>query len=122
MESVGGPSRTLIQLNTLVSYAGRLTIYGWTTKKNDIYKFSPRQIIIDAKNNNDKIGSSTIVVSTLDEEHPYLYTANMGDSGYLLLRKEGIDLMTVYRSQEMQHSFNFPFQIGTGGDDPHKAE
>lgn len=50
-----------------------------------------------------------------------LYSANLGDSGYLLLRKEGLDLVTKYRTKEQQHSFNFPFQVGTGGDDPSKA-
>jgi serine/threonine protein phosphatase PrpC len=51
-----------------------------------------------------------------------LYTANIGDSGYLLLRKEGIDLVAKFRSKEQQHSFNFPFQVGTGGDDPASAD
>lgn len=61
-------------------------------------------------------------MATLDEKAPILYTANLGDSGYLLLRKEGLDLVTLFRSKEQQHSFNFPFQVGTGGDDPAKAE
>lgn len=28
----------------------------------------------------------------------------------------------IYQSEEQQHSFNFPFQIGTHGDDPNKAD
>jgi hypothetical protein len=51
-----------------------------------------------------------------------MYTANLGDSGYLLLRKSGIDLISIYRTKEQTHSFNFPFQIGTGGDDPAGAD
>ena len=30
--------------------------------------------------------------------------------------------MTMYRSKEQQHQFNFPYQVGTSGDDPAKAE
>lgn len=52
---------------------------------------------------------------------PILYTTNLGDSGYMILRKEGIDLVKFFRSTEQQHSFNFPYQVGTSGDDPSKA-
>ena len=78
--------------------------------------------MIDSVNNNHEVGSSTCVIANLDEQKRYLYTANLGDSGYLLLRKQGLDLITMYRSKEQQHSFNFPFQVGTGGDDPAKSE
>lgn len=61
-------------------------------------------------------------MATLDEKAPIIYTANLGDSGYMLLRKEGIDLVQLFRSKEQQHSFNFPFQVGTGGDDPARAD
>lgn len=91
-------------------------------KKDDRYTASPREILIDAVNENRETGSCTCVMATLDETAPYLYTANLGDSGYLLLRKEGLDLIQLFRTKEQQHSFNFPFQVGTGGDDPAKAE
>lgn len=68
------------------------------------------------------MGSSTCVLASIDPEAPYLYTANLGDSGFILLRKEGLDLVTVYESKPQQHQFNFPFQVGTSGDDPAKAE
>ena len=91
-------------------------------KNDDRYKVNPTHILIDAVNDNREIGSCTCVLSTLDEKAPLLYTANLGDSGYMLLRKQGLDLITLFRSKEQQHSFNFPFQVGTGGDDPAKAE
>ena len=31
-------------------------------------------------------------------------------------------LLINYESKEQQHSFNFPFQCGTNGDDPNKAQ
>ena len=58
----------------------------------------------------------------LDIRAPYLYTANLGDSGYILLRKSGLDLVSIFRTKEQTHSFNFPYQIGTSGDDPVKAD
>ena len=66
----------------------------------DKYKFTPKELLMDAVYENREIGSSTCVLCTLDEEAPVLYTANLGDSGYLLLRKEGIDLISVYKSKE----------------------
>lgn len=51
-------------------------------------------------NDNREIGSCTCVVAALNEDKPVLYTANLGDSGYLLLRKEGIDLISKYRTKE----------------------
>ena len=56
------------------------------------------------------------------EEPNVMKTANLGDSGYLLLRKSDDELVSVYRSKEQTHGFNFPYQIGTGGDDPERAE
>lgn len=91
-------------------------------KDDDRYKISPKDILIDAVNDNREIGSCTCVLATLDEKAPLLYTANLGDSGYLLLRKEGLDLVQIFRTKEQQHSFNFPYQVGTGGDDPAKAD
>lgn len=42
----------------------------------------------------------------------------------MILRKESMkdDLLIEYESKEQQHSFNFPFQCGTNGDDPAKGE
>ena len=32
------------------------------------------------------------------------------------------DLNIFYESKEQQHAFNFPYQVGTNGDNPNKAE
>lgn len=61
-------------------------------------------------------GSSTFCSCRL--QNNVLYTLNLGDSGYALIQKGKI----TYRSREQQHSFNFPFQVGTNGDSPLKAE
>lgn len=43
----------------------------------------------------------------LNRETSVMYTANIGDSGYMVIRKGQI----VHRSQEQQHYFNTPFQL-----------
>ena len=83
---------------------------------------NPKRLLIDAVGEWRQKGSSTAVIWMLDSQGNYLHTANLGDSGYLLLRKNGLDLLTLYRSKEQTHAFNFPFQVGTGGDDPDKAD
>ena len=56
--------------------------------------------MIRACSESREVGSSTCVLVNLDESAPLLYTANIGDSGYLLLRKEGVDLVSKFRSKE----------------------
>nr|CAH7744820.1 unnamed protein product [Callosobruchus chinensis] len=53
------------------------------------------------------LGSSTACVVILNKENSTLYTANIGDSGYMVVRRGRI----VRRSEEQQHYFNTPFQL-----------
>ena len=53
------------------------------------------------------IGSSTACMVALHKEKSILHTANLGDSGFVVIRKNII----VHRSQEQQHYFNSPFQL-----------
>lgn len=53
------------------------------------------------------IGSSTACVLVLNRENNTVYTANIGDSGYIVVRKGEI----VHKSDEQQHYFNTPFQL-----------
>ncbi|KAL3857154.1 hypothetical protein ACJMK2_011849 [Sinanodonta woodiana] len=53
------------------------------------------------------IGSSTACIVALHKEERTIYTANLGDSGFLVIR----DGEVVHRSQEQQHYFNTPFQL-----------
>ena len=59
----------------------------------------------------------------LDTKNSILHTANLGDSGFMLIRTDAAsrELRIIYRSQEQVHGFNFPFQVGTNGDAPQKA-
>ena len=53
------------------------------------------------------LGSSTACIVALHHEKSILHTANLGDSGFVIIRKNAI----VHRSQEQQHYFNSPFQL-----------
>lgn len=53
------------------------------------------------------IGSSTACVVVLNRTDQMLYTANIGDSGFIVMRNGQI----VHRSEEQQHYFNTPFQL-----------
>ncbi|XP_015910093.1 protein phosphatase PTC7 homolog [Parasteatoda tepidariorum] len=59
------------------------------------------------ENKEQIIGSSTACVVVLNRIDQMLYTANIGDSGFLVMRNGQI----VYRSEEQQHYFNTPFQL-----------
>jgi len=54
------------------------------------------------------IGSCTTVLALLRGNR--LQVATLGDAGLIMVRKGA----TVLRTKEQQHSFNFPFQLGTG--------
>lgn len=53
------------------------------------------------------LGSSTACVVVLQGDAGQLYSANIGDSGFLVVRNGSV----VHRSQEQQHYFNTPFQL-----------
>lgn len=72
----------------------------------------PVKIMSDAYEHSSEIqGSATCCIVLLDGF--CLRTANLGDSGFMVIR--GADI--VFRSKEQQHSFNFPYQLGTGSAD-----
>ncbi|KAK2902505.1 hypothetical protein Q8A73_012251 [Channa argus] len=53
------------------------------------------------------LGSSTACIVILDRQRHRLHTANLGDSGFLVVREGEV----VHRSDEQQHYFNTPFQL-----------
>ena len=57
---------------------------------------------MDAVKENQEVGSCTCVILTLDTEAPVIQTVNLGDSGYMILRKESMkdDLSIEYESKE----------------------
>lgn len=59
------------------------------------------------ENKQQIIGSSTACLMMLSHTDLKLYTANIGDSGFLVVRQGEV----VHRSHEQQHYFNTPFQL-----------
>jgi len=57
------------------------------------------------------IGSSTACITKIDGNSFYL--ANLGDSGFRIIRNHQI----ILASESQQHRFNAPFQLGTESDD-----
>ncbi|KAI8882367.1 protein serine/threonine phosphatase 2C [Backusella circina FSU 941] len=63
------------------------------------------------------IGSCTACLAIL--RHAELRIANLGDCGISVIRHNSY----IFRSEEQQHSFNFPYQLGTSSPDrPKDAE
>ena len=65
---------------------------------------SPKELLIDAVKSNTEIGSCTICLVSLDDNAPVIFTANLGDSGYMILRNDKTvkddDLNIFYESKE----------------------
>ncbi|KAN0016229.1 hypothetical protein ACTFIU_006192 [Dictyostelium citrinum] len=56
----------------------------------------------------DVKGSSTCCIVVLSATNNLL-SANLGDSGFLVIRNNEV----IFRTREQQHAFNMPFQLGT---------
>mmetsp|Transcript_26180 Transcript_26180/g.51401 ORF Transcript_26180/g.51401 Transcript_26180/m.51401 type:complete len:378 (+) Transcript_26180:572-1705(+) len=76
---------------------------------------SPLEILKQAYNKTQAIGSSTVCLVFLDEYARTARCANLGDSGFILYRSK--DDEVVARSEPQCHDFNFPLQLGTGSSD-----
>ena len=70
--------------------------------KDDRFMASPRELLVEACKQNKEIGSCTACLVSLDEKASVLTTANLGDSGYMILRqvpgKQKLDIF--YESKE----------------------
>ncbi|EDW98253.1 protein phosphatase PTC7 homolog fig [Drosophila yakuba] len=53
------------------------------------------------------VGSSTACLATMHRRDCILYTANLGDSGFLVVRNGRV----LHRSVEQTHDFNTPYQL-----------
>lgn len=60
-----------------------------------------------SENKVNLVGSSTACIVMLDRLKKTLHAANLGDSGFMVVRKGKI----IHRSTEQQHFFNSPFQL-----------
>lgn len=107
------------------------------------HNYNPKSIFCSAAKRVMAKGSSTFCMCTLDFDKKYLHTVNLGDSGYMIIRdiapksrpelsfektakengeEELVELKTIFKSDEQQHQFNFPYQCGTNGDPPEECQ
>ncbi|KAF3434998.1 hypothetical protein FNV43_RR22085 [Rhamnella rubrinervis] len=70
----------------------------------------PEEVLITSAREAKSAGSSTVLVAYFDGQA--LHVANIGDSGFIIIR----DGAVFQRSSPMHHEFNFPFQIERGVD------
>lgn len=76
----------------------------------------PKSVLIYAAKRTKSTGTAATLIASLYDQT--LRVANIGDSGFVVVR----DSTVVARSEPMVRGFNFPYQIGTEGDDPALAE
>jgi protein phosphatase PTC7 len=87
------------------------------------YTAHPKSLTTKATLRNEEIGSSTIVLFVIDPKTGVVNASQIGDSCYMILRSDPkTGKLAIYqRSDEQQHGFNFPYQVGTDGDSPSTA-
>ncbi|KAK2991433.1 hypothetical protein RJ640_019079 [Escallonia rubra] len=76
----------------------------------------PKTVLLKAYNETKLEGSSTACILTLKNNH--LHAANLGDSGFLVIREGEV----VYKSPIQQYEFNHPYQLGKNIPDWKKIE
>lgn len=59
-------------------------------------KDKPNQLLVEAVSETRVIGSTTCVMAMIDQSKAIVHTSNLGDSSYLWLRKQGLDLDKLY--------------------------
>lgn len=86
-------------------------------------EFEMKNSLIEALKKTKSKGSSTVALLLINQKTKKLHATYVGDSLYMILRystdKEVFEC--YYKSNEQQHKFNQPFQIGTNGDSPNLA-
>ncbi|KAI8336650.1 phosphatase 2C-like domain-containing protein [Chlamydoabsidia padenii] len=82
----------------------------------DIMENAYHLTTLDAQNEGI-VGSTTACIVVLCQDE--LRVANLGDCGISVIRRNNY----IFRSEEQQHSFNFPYQLGTASfDSPMDAQ
>ena len=63
------------------------------------------------------VGSATACIVAI--ENSDLIAANLGDSGFMVVRpsKDNKSVKLIMKSEEQQHQFNFPYQLGSSSSD-----
>jgi serine/threonine protein phosphatase PrpC len=84
--------------------------------------YDPLHILSAANAMTNTPGSSTCILALIHPEKNLVFTGWVGDSGLVLLRKEGNDVKIVKECEEFGEKFDFPFDLGIGGIEPSDAQ
>ena len=76
---------------------------------NESITLHPIYILSQAFSKLQAVGSSTALVAIRNQRE--INIANLGDSGFVLIRFRNNEAYTAARSKEQQHSFNIPYQL-----------
>ncbi|CAG8435769.1 6478_t:CDS:2 [Scutellospora calospora] len=96
-------------------YSRKLMHYAYTEleKYTDIKDINPTEIMQASYEQTIRdctlegiVGSSTALIAVLRDDE--LRITNIGDCGICIIRHNSI----IFRNEEQQHSFNYPFQLG----------
>jgi len=94
------------------------------SQEEDANSPNPKRVLYKAAQSCTAKGSATATILSLsnsDENGASLRGANLGDSGFIVVR----DTKVAFKSPVQQHSFNFPYQLSTVpkySDNPMAAE
>ena len=96
--------------------------------QNDVPKLSLIELFKNSVKAVTAIGSSylflidrTCTLLSINKELRRVESLNMGDSDYVIYRRIEKSIEEIYHSESLQYCFNFPYQVGTNGDNPLKA-
>lgn len=97
-------------------------IYARELMKNSLIAachVNPKRVLEEAYKNTNQEGSSTACIIALNSDKSSISAANVGDSGFFLLRKGKI----IYKSPIQQRGlFGCPYQLGNCKDNPSVAQ
>lgn len=96
----------------------------WLSNGQQRYQMDLWEMLVSCVRETEATGTCTFVLGLLDEHDPHMRILNLGDSGYMLVRRESEakPYETVFRSEERQYKFNHPYQCGTGYKVPYHAD
>lgn len=77
-----------------------------------------KQIMVEAAKKTNLLGSSTLSTLLIDNKNNCLYSCYIGDSVFMILRFKKNRYHKLFKSRELSHTFNHPYQLGIKGDNP----
>lgn len=81
----------------------------------EYFSQNPKILLFRSTLENDQKGSSTLVITTIDQNKRKILSTYIGDSAYMIFKKINNKYNIYFKSEAQQHGYDFPFQLGTNG-------